>query len=671
MLINSKRGFLHILSIFIILTIIKISFGCSYSDDTNTWTGDCSDIVNTAITDKSDISGTFDQSITLSNGMVIPANTPVSIVGGKITAEIQVESGTQVKVTNGEIDGSKIKADSVELLQGNIQDVEGLIITREETTIEKTTYATITPTTASGTTTLVNANNIRLTRTELYVAHADTITVGDTTFTNVNDFRTDFVVFEVDSADVVIAETMVFNKIKNSSFSLSNNQLISAKIQSQINNNTFKFPNLIPLSSKFIEVKADKDESFFINYRKTTTKGECVYFGQNSDENYLELLSLGRRVVFNGSRFSIVSDPLFKIERVVDDRNYSLLIASEKAVQKTASDYEIVNVCELKSTANKRTTDLTLDKEMSVLLENMSFDSTENEAFFSVTENNPPAYRAVKGTFNYTSAYTIEQLESTCGIGEVFVDINKGFVKITLSPEFTILCAGSRYNLIDKIIKEKSYSIYNIGLNNYYLGFEKGMSLMNFKASIYSDNYGFIAEEILLNQIIQYDRIPNSYQFPALSDEEYDKLPIEFKKTMASTHPSNKITIEDDERINLFLENRNMTIPPGTLLLEANSGFFNIKEIQEETITRYANFNKDMLYPDYIKKYETFYGYTTPLITIENKTLTQTGISDEGNPKVVKMYTPDTEESESFLNWLKGRVIIQDINDFLKNILNR
>lgn len=74
--------------------------------------------------------------------------------------------------------------DSIELLEGTLQGIKGFEITETKKKMESVTYGELTPTSASGTVTLVNANNIELTRTELYVAHADSITVGDTTFTN-------------------------------------------------------------------------------------------------------------------------------------------------------------------------------------------------------------------------------------------------------------------------------------------------------------------------------------------------------------------------------------------------------------------------------------------------------------------------------------------------------
>ena len=622
-----------------------------------------------------DYTGTTTQELTY-NGVTFPIGSKIEVKGGLINAEqVKLPNDGTVAVKDAKIEGGKIVSGSIDTGNGNWQNVQDASISTTETTMSFTTYATITPATTAGTTTLVNAKGVRSTRTSLTVAHADSVSVGGTTFTNVNNFTTNFVTFSLDSADTAIAETMVFNKIENSSFTLSNNQLISAKIQSQIDNNTFKFPNLIPQSSKFIEVNADKGQSFSINYRKTTDKGECVYSGQDSDANYNEMLSLGKRIVLNNSQFTIIHDPLFKTTNIADDGNYSLLIASNKAVHKTSSGFEITDACELKTNANRKTTELTLDKQMSVLLDsNMSFASKENNAFFSITENHPPVYRAVRGTFNYTTAFLVEQLESTCGIAEVNVDIAKGFVKMMLSPQFTVLCSGSRYNLIDKIMKEKSYSVYNIGLYNYYLGFEKGTTFMNFKAAVYSDNYGFIYsnKNVILNKVIEYDRIPNKYQFPALSDAEYINLPLDFKKVVASTHGSNKINItSEEERINLFMENRNITIPVNITLFETNSGFFNIKEKKkEDKVHRFAEFNKEMLYPDYIERYEAFFGYTTPLITIENKTLTQSGISEEGKEKVVKLYTPNTEESKSFLEWLKGRAIIKDITEFIRSVLN-
>ncbi len=503
-----KRGLLIIL-LFILLNLMSI-YSCTaltpneeYNSGGETKSWNDQDFSNALIPPGGDYTGTTTQEFTY-NGVKFPIGSKIEVKGGLINAEqVKLPDDGIVAVRDAKIEGGKIVSGSFKTANGDWQNVQGASISTTETTMSFTTYATITPATSAGTTTLVNAKGVKSTRTTLKVDHADTITVGDTTFTNVNNFTTDFVTFSLASADVVIAETMVFNKIKNSSFTLSNNQLISAKIQSQIDNNTFKFPNLIPASSKFIEVKADKDESFSINYRKTTNKGECVYLGQDSDANYNEMLNLGKRVVFNNSQFIVIHDPLFTITNAAEDGNYSLLIASNKAVQKTSSGFGITDACELKTNANRKTTELTLDKQMSVLLDsNMSFASKENNAFFSITENHPPVYRAVRGTFNYTTAFLVEQLESTCGIAEVNVDIAKGFVKMMLSPQFSVLCSGSRYNLIDKIVKEKSYSVYNIGLDNYYFGFEKGTTFINFKSSVYSDNYGFIYnnKNIMLNK---------------------------------------------------------------------------------------------------------------------------------------------------------------------------
>jgi hypothetical protein len=108
--------------------------------------------------------------------------------------------------------------------------------------------------------------------------------------------------------------------------------------------------------------------------------------------------------------------------------------------------------------------DFRLDEGIDLLLlnsRNISFTSYDNSTF-TIIGNRPPIYRFKNGVLNYSSSETTEQLESTCGLSEANIDLALGFVRTALSPaNITVLCSGSRYNLIDKIIKEKSYSIYN------------------------------------------------------------------------------------------------------------------------------------------------------------------------------------------------------------------
>ncbi len=152
--------------------------------------------------------------VLLDDKIALMPDTPITIKDGKLTATIKTKEGVVKQVTNAKIsaDGSIIEEASQISDSGmDLSNVQNARITRDETSIDSTTYATITPATSAGTTTLVNAKGVRSTRTTLKVDHADSVSVGGTTFTNVNNFTTDFVTFSLDSADTAIAETMVFN----------------------------------------------------------------------------------------------------------------------------------------------------------------------------------------------------------------------------------------------------------------------------------------------------------------------------------------------------------------------------------------------------------------------------------------------------------------------------
>lgn len=113
------------------------------------------------------------------NGVTFPVGSSIEVNSGLITAsDVQTQEGVYFSVSDAKIENGKITEGSFETFTANVQNAKGATITRDETNIESASYMTATPTSSSGTTTLVNANNIRLTRTELYVAHADTITVG-------------------------------------------------------------------------------------------------------------------------------------------------------------------------------------------------------------------------------------------------------------------------------------------------------------------------------------------------------------------------------------------------------------------------------------------------------------------------------------------------------------
>jgi hypothetical protein len=143
--------------------------------------------------DKDKYTGTPDADVQ-KYGVTFLANSQISVTGGKITADkVEMPDGSVVSVTDATIKDGKITGGSFTVLSGSYQGVQDATISSTEVNMNSLTYATITPTSSSGTTTLVNAKGVRSTRTSLSVVHADSISVGDSTFTNVTNFTTNFV----------------------------------------------------------------------------------------------------------------------------------------------------------------------------------------------------------------------------------------------------------------------------------------------------------------------------------------------------------------------------------------------------------------------------------------------------------------------------------------------
>jgi len=508
--------------------------------------------------------------------VTIPSGTAASISGNILTVsgttiDLSTMSGKSISVSGNDVfidgekynnaknirkEGDKTKADSVQYFE-------------------------------SGTTTFINAEGVSFSPNAFEIEKADSVSYEGSTSTKVIKYVAETGKFKVNSADRVIIETIVFDKIKNSTFILKDGKLISADVVSDKINNSVKIPNLIPQSSQYIEVNYNLNSSFGVNYRKEPDKIE------------------------------------FRL-----DENNSIIFAD----------------------AN-----------------NISFTSYSNDSYFAIIKDVPPIYRIKKGILNYSTNETIEQLESTCGLSDVNINFIVGFIKLMLSPRnVTVLCSGSRYNLIDKLIKEKSYSIYNIGEQNYYLGFEKGISSDSFNSFIFSlqtRNYGFIGNEnkrINLNGIVEYDRLPEKELFPALSIDEYYALPIEWKGAIISYDDKNRITIDSsDIKINVTATNEKIE---DKKIIELNSGYFKIREIGS---SRFGSFNKQMIYPDYISEYRF---NDEPLIKIENKKLIESS-ADDGRATI--MFTPNTDESIRFIDWLKSIVRIRDFESFKKRFFGK
>jgi len=268
-------------------------------------------------------------------------------------------------------------------------------------------------------------------------------------------------------------------------------------------------------------------------------------------------------------------------------------------------------------------------------------------------------FEVKNGILSFIAPTFTEQLEGNClDYSAVQIDFANGFLKTTLFPfsdyrTGIFICPGARYNRLYSS-KENSFSIYNIGKTSYYLVFNKNLQILNelFNSNGNDDNYGFITENISLNGNIEYDRIPEKALFPAISQEEYNSLSIDWKKVYASYDPKTRTGISGQNKIAIISKNKNGTSETN---VEINSGYFKIREIGN---SRFASFNRNMTYPDYVSRY--FYN-NAPEIKIENKMLTE-----QSDSRVTKMFTPGTSEISQMLDWLKNRFAIKDLSEWLQ-----
>lgn len=432
-----------------------------------------------------------------------------------------------------------------------------------------------------------NAKGVIYTKDQLSIQQADSLSWYGTTANIISNFIGQSGTFKVDSADRVIIETMTFDKIINSEFTLSDGNLIEAKVVCNKNNSETSFPNLI--GSNPIKLMCDKDENYDIEYRTTPNQ---IYFD----------LSEGINLTLKQNDYFVIFDAIQNAEIKI----------------KSNGTFEIKN-----------------------------------------------------GILSYITNTFEEQLEGNCGdFSTAEIDLNRGFLKTILVPESTsILCPGARYNRIYKTAKENSFSIFNIGNNPYFLIFDKDIERYNdlLNQNKDKDNHGFVSETIILNGNIQYDRYPEKDLFPAITLEEYNVLPLSWKKVYASYEENTRTNIKGTDKI--IIDSKNDGNGTGNVLVEINSGWFNIKEKQTGSgIRRFANFNKNMTYPDYI---QTFRFNNEPIINIKNQTLEQNGLSKDGNEKVVKMFTPASKEQSDFLDWLEIRTVVKDLSEFIQKLLNK
>ena len=288
-------------------------------------------------------------------------------------------------------------------------------------------------------------------------------------------------------------------------------------------------------------------------------------------------------------------------------------------------------------------TEFILNEGMTLTSGNIEFEATSNNSVLRIINK---TYFVKNGILNYTTQYSTEQLEGQCEFSNV--EINNRFAIVKLSPTIT-LCSGARYNYIDKVKKEVSFSIYNIGSEEYILGFESSYAKDVFLKKITTANYGFIGKEILLKNIIQYDRYPEKALFPAINLQEYNNLNLEFKSVIKSLQNNTITIIPNDEKIRVNIQNPAIT--KGTIS-ETFSGSFIIRETDK---ARYASFSKDLVYPDYILAYQSF---DKPSLKISDKTLTQ----ETNTSKTLLAY--EGNEFTSIFNRIKSWSVIKDFESF-------
>ncbi|MBW2999790.1 hypothetical protein KY339_03885 [Candidatus Woesearchaeota archaeon] len=278
-----------------------------------------------------------------------------------------------------------------------------------------------------------------------------------------------------------------------------------------------------------------------------------------------------------------------------------------------------------------------------------------------VIEGMPPNYIILNGILNYSSTDFIEILDA-CSMSNVFIDYEKGFKLLSLSPFTEVLCPGGRYSYIHKVTKQISYSILNTGLEYYELGFNKAglLSYKDFTAALIGDkSFGYVdfPNYIELNGIIEYDRYREFNPSIELL-EEYLMSSLIFMPVYKSFDNNKaRLGLIEGKDVDFYAENRQ--VRNNKVLLEVNSGFHKITEVHGSVLA-YEDYNRDPRMPPYVIRYKSFFGDETEVINIIEHTLSRL-CSGKINFFV---YTPGTNEYEQARSQLKVKSGIARVIDF-------
>jgi hypothetical protein len=278
-----------------------------------------------------------------------------------------------------------------------------------------------------------------------------------------------------------------------------------------------------------------------------------------------------------------------------------------------------------------------------------------------VIEGMPPNYIILNGILNYTATDFVEILDA-CSMSNVFIDYEKGFKMLSLSPFTEVLCPGGRYAYLQKVTKQASYSILNTGLEYYEIGFNKAglLSYRDFSAALIGDkSFGYVdfPNYIELNGIVEYDRYREFNPSIELLEEYLISSLIFMPVYKSFDNNKARLGLIEGKNVDFYVENREVT--NNKVLLEVNSGFHKITEVHGSVLA-YEDYNRDPRMPPYVIRYKSFFGDETERINIIEQTLSRLctgGIN-------FFVYTPGTNEYEQARSQLKVKSGIARVVDF-------
>lgn len=202
--------------------------------------------------------------------------------------------GYSIKNLEGDLDDAHFEGNILVIGQNLFDAKTGNQIIVEANSDGTITFSNNNPTSPIS---FTNAEGIFFSKGELSVRKADYLVYHGSTSKKVQMFRAITTTFSVDYAERVSIEGINFDFIKNSSFTISDKNLVSVSITCDMNNTITKIKNIIPLSSEYFNIYCDKDDFYTLNYRKD--KDTIEFISRNG--THINFFGVSSNITFNST----------------------------------------------------------------------------------------------------------------------------------------------------------------------------------------------------------------------------------------------------------------------------------------------------------------------------------------------------------------------------------